>query len=59
MPLRLQALDQLAITWYATGMDRVREVRRTLAPLADTSSASGTSTTGSTAGGRRSARLQR
>ncbi|MEU6661776.1 transcriptional regulator [Streptomyces sp. NPDC046821] len=27
-----QALDQLAITWYATGMDRVREVRRTLAP---------------------------
>lgn len=28
----IQALDQLAITWYATGMDRVREVRRTLAP---------------------------
>ncbi|MFJ2107553.1 transcriptional regulator [Streptomyces microflavus] len=27
-----QALDQLAITWYATGMDRVREVRRTLTP---------------------------
>ncbi|MGH4029366.1 transcriptional regulator [Actinomycetota bacterium Odt1-20B] len=27
-----QALDQLARTWYATGMDRVREVRRTLAP---------------------------
>lgn len=26
------ALDQLAITWYATGMDRVREVRRSLAP---------------------------
>ncbi|MEV1077127.1 transcriptional regulator [Streptomyces sp. NPDC050211] len=26
-----QALDQLAITWYATGMDRVREVRRALA----------------------------
>ncbi|GAB2845954.1 hypothetical protein GCM10027074_11020 [Streptomyces deserti] len=26
------ALDQLAITWYATGMDRVREVRRALAP---------------------------
>ncbi|MFE0673642.1 transcriptional regulator [Streptomyces sp. NPDC058867] len=26
------ALDQLAITWYATGMDRVREVRRTLVP---------------------------
>ncbi|MFF6775837.1 transcriptional regulator [Streptomyces sp. NPDC012637] len=28
----VQALDQLAITWYATGMERVREVRRTLAP---------------------------
>ncbi|MEU1404553.1 transcriptional regulator [Streptomyces sp. NPDC005728] len=27
-----QALDQLAITWYATGMDRVREVRRALTP---------------------------
>ncbi|MBT2390672.1 transcriptional regulator [Streptomyces sp. ISL-1] len=27
-----QALDQLSITWYATGMDRIREVRRTLAP---------------------------
>lgn len=27
-----KALDQLAITWYATGMDRVREVRRALAP---------------------------
>ncbi|MFJ9863210.1 transcriptional regulator [Streptomyces sp. NPDC101165] len=27
-----QALDQLAITWYATGMDRVREVRRALSP---------------------------
>ncbi|MFJ1897231.1 MULTISPECIES: transcriptional regulator [unclassified Streptomyces] len=27
-----QALDQLAVTWYATGMDRVREVRRTLTP---------------------------
>ncbi|MFE9372220.1 transcriptional regulator [Streptomyces sp. NPDC006711] len=26
------ALNQLAITWYATGMDRVREVRRALAP---------------------------
>ncbi len=25
------ALDQLAITWYATGMDRVREARRSLA----------------------------
>jgi transcriptional regulator with XRE-family HTH domain len=28
----VQALDQLAVTWYATGMDRVREVRRALAP---------------------------
>lgn len=27
-----QALDQLATTWYATGMDRVREVRRALTP---------------------------
>ncbi|WP_369389481.1 transcriptional regulator [Streptomyces sp. CG1] len=27
-----KALDQLAATWYATGMDRVREVRRALAP---------------------------
>ncbi|SEQ03189.1 transcriptional regulator [Streptomyces radiopugnans] len=31
----IQALDQLAVTWYATGMDRVREVRRTLAPWQD------------------------
>ncbi|MFD5875731.1 helix-turn-helix transcriptional regulator [Streptomyces sp. NPDC060322] len=27
-----EALDQLENTWYATGMDRVREVRRSLAP---------------------------
>lgn len=27
-----EALDQLAITWYATGMDRVREVRHALTP---------------------------
>ncbi|MFF4588819.1 transcriptional regulator [Streptomyces sp. NPDC001388] len=27
-----KALDQLTVTWYATGMDRVREVRRMLAP---------------------------
>ncbi|MGV9271839.1 transcriptional regulator [Streptomyces griseosporeus] len=27
-----KALDQLAMTWYATGMDRIREVRRILAP---------------------------
>ncbi|MFI1161878.1 transcriptional regulator [Streptomyces sioyaensis] len=26
------ALDQLEITWYATGMDRIREVRRALSP---------------------------
>ncbi len=30
-----EALDQLAITWYATGMDRVRDVRRALHPWAD------------------------
>jgi hypothetical protein len=30
-----EALDQLAITWYATGMERIREVRRTLQPWAD------------------------
>lgn len=28
----LQALDQLERTWYATGMDRIRDVRRSLAP---------------------------
>ncbi|MFE7129750.1 transcriptional regulator [Streptomyces sp. NPDC057638] len=28
----LQALDLLATAWYATGMDRVREVRRALVP---------------------------
>lgn len=27
-----EALDQLARTWYATGMDRLRGVRRALAP---------------------------
>ncbi|MFI2611211.1 transcriptional regulator [Kitasatospora sp. NPDC018619] len=31
-----QALDQLAITWYATGMERVREARRALTPWQDT-----------------------
>lgn len=30
-----EALDQLAITWYATGMERIREVRRALQPWAD------------------------
>jgi hypothetical protein len=29
-----QALDQLARTWYATGMDRVLEVRKSLQPYA-------------------------
>ncbi|MFJ9214208.1 helix-turn-helix transcriptional regulator [Streptomyces sp. NPDC102264] len=28
----IQALDQLGATWYAMGMDRVREVRRALLP---------------------------
>ncbi len=28
----LLALDQLEITWYATGMERIRDVRRALAP---------------------------
>ncbi|KIH98015.1 hypothetical protein LP52_15990 [Streptomonospora alba] len=31
-----QALNQLATAWYATGMDRVSEVRRSLQPWADT-----------------------
>ncbi|WP_329572878.1 tetratricopeptide repeat protein [Kitasatospora sp. NBC_01266] len=30
-----QALDQLALTWYATGMERVREARRALTPWQD------------------------
>jgi hypothetical protein len=30
-----QALDQLSRTWYATGMDRVLEVRKALQPYAD------------------------
>jgi tetratricopeptide (TPR) repeat protein len=29
------ALDQLAVTWYATGMERINEVRRALQPWAD------------------------
>jgi hypothetical protein len=28
----VRALEQLAVTWYATGMERVREVRRALTP---------------------------
>lgn len=30
-----EALDQLAITWYATGMERIRKVREALQPWAD------------------------
>jgi hypothetical protein len=30
-----RALDQLGRTWYATGMDRVLEVRKSLQPYAD------------------------
>lgn len=30
-----KALGQLAVTWYATGMDRVRDVRQTLQPWSD------------------------
>jgi hypothetical protein len=30
-----EALDQLAITWYATGMERIRDVRNALQPWAD------------------------
>ena len=30
--LEHQALDQLGRTWYATGMDRILEVRKTLQP---------------------------
>ena len=30
-----QALEQLGITWYATGMDRVLEVRKSLQPWAE------------------------
>jgi hypothetical protein len=33
-----QALDQLSITWYATGMERLREVRQGLQPWAETDS---------------------
>jgi tetratricopeptide (TPR) repeat protein len=31
-----EALDQLGITWYAMGMERIREVRQSLQPWADT-----------------------
>jgi len=31
-----EALDQIAITWYATGMERIRDVRHSLQPWADT-----------------------
>jgi hypothetical protein len=30
-----EALDQLATTWYATGMERIRDVRNALQPWAD------------------------
>jgi hypothetical protein len=30
-----QALQQLAITWYATGMDRILDVRKALQPWAE------------------------
>ena len=30
-----QALQQLAITWYATGMDRILDVRKSLQPWAE------------------------
>ncbi|MFJ5070270.1 transcriptional regulator [Kitasatospora sp. NPDC088556] len=30
--LLIQALNQLAVTWYATGMERVRDVRQALTP---------------------------
>ncbi|BFU46458.1 hypothetical protein [Krasilnikovia sp. MM14-A1004] len=30
-----EAFDQLAVTWYATGMARIREVRSALQPWAD------------------------
>jgi hypothetical protein len=33
-----QALDQLAATWYETGMERVREARRALQPWQDSES---------------------
>lgn len=30
-----EALNQLAVTWYATGMERIRDVRQALQPWAD------------------------
>lgn len=30
-----ETLDQLSVTWYATGMERIREVREALQPWAD------------------------
>jgi tetratricopeptide (TPR) repeat protein len=33
-----QALDQLSITWYGTGMERIRDVRQGLQPWAETDS---------------------
>jgi hypothetical protein len=34
----VEAMDQLAVTWYATGMDRIVEVRRALQTWADSDS---------------------
>lgn len=36
-----QALDQLSLTWYATGMERVRDVRNSLHPWADSDDVKG------------------
>lgn len=49
-----QALEQLARTWYATGMDRVLDVRKSLQP-GPIVNVSGAWTTVSTGGKRRSA----
>jgi hypothetical protein len=51
----IQALDQLGRAWYATGMDRVLEVRKTLQPDAGLDCGR-PSMTGSTTGRPRSAR---
>jgi ATP/maltotriose-dependent transcriptional regulator MalT len=51
-----QALEQLAVTWYATGMDRVLEVRKALQPWNELDCVQHTSMTGSTGGRPRSAR---
>lgn len=35
MPVCRAGPDQLGRTWYATGMDRILEVRKSLQPYAD------------------------